>query len=741
MPLSGVVVLLAGLGFLLGPAVPAAAQPPAQGWTTTQAPLPNDAGTDPRTYIATATCPAANACLMVGWYNDTGNRPWGMIEQQNGTTWTDTEAPEPSNHGTGGNQGLWLGSEQCGYILPCRAATCPSPGLCIAVGQYLDTAGFGQPVVETESNGTWTASEPPLPSDTATDVTPDHPDALLFSISCTSGTSCVAVGRYRNTSNHYVGLIETLAGTNWSAAAAPLPNGAGVMINSYPPTLTSVSCASSTVCTAVGSYLDGAGYTNGLIETLSGTSWTATTAAQPSNAGNDGDTDQNSLLSQVACPSASVCEAVGFYTDNTDVQRPLINSLNSGSWNAATAVPSNLGQGFTQLGAVSCPTPTFCVAVGVYTDTSDKQWGLIDTLSSGAWSATAAPQPTAVPEADQYALLWEVACPTPNFCLAPGQYENASTNYVATAVTYSAGVWSTAAASVPSNVGDDSYGRTVSCDSPVACVLGGQYQDTSANGQAFLDTWTGAQGYWLDASDGGIFTYPNNAFYGSTGALKLNKPMVGMAATPDAQGYWLVASDGGIFTYGDAQFYGSTGAIVLNKPVVGMATTPDGKGYWLVASDGGIFSYGDAGFFGSRGGQPINAPIVGMASTADGKGYWLVGSDGGIYSYGDALFYGSTGALKLNKPVVGMASTPTGLGYWLVASDGGIFNYGDANFYGSTGAIVLNKPVVGMAGSPSGKGYWLVASDGGIFNYGDAPFQGSAGALKLNAPVVGMAGG
>ena len=34
-----------------------------------------------------------------------------------------------------------------------------------------------------------------------------------------------------------------------------------------------------------------------------------------------------------------------------------------------------------------------------------------------------------------------------------------------------------------------------------------------------------------------------------------------MAATPDGKGYWLVASDGGIFNYGDAVFYGSTGAM------------------------------------------------------------------------------------------------------------------------------------------------------------------------------------
>ena len=163
-------------------------------------------------------------------------------------------------------------------------------------------------------------------------------------------------------------------------------------------------------------------------------------------------------------------------------------------------------------------------------------------------------------------------------------------------------------------------------------------------------------GYWLVASDGGIFSFGGSSFFGSTGAQHLNKPIVGMASTPDGQGYWLVASDGGIFAFGNASFFGSTGAQHLNKPIVGMASTPDGGGYWLVASDGGIFAFGDAGFFGSTGAQHLNKPIVGMASTPDGGGYWLVASDGGIFSFGDAPFLGSTGAQQLNQPIVGMSS-------------------------------------------------------------------------------------
>jgi sugar lactone lactonase YvrE len=249
-----------------------------------------------------------------------------------------------------------------------------------------------------------------------------------------------------------------------------------------------------------------------------------------------------------------------------------------------------------------------------------------------------------------------------------------------------------------------------------------------------------ATGYTLSASDGGIFNYGGSGFFGSQGGAPLNKPIVGMAGSPDGLGYWLVASDGGIFNFGDAGFYGSHGSTPLNKPVVGMAATPDGKGYWLVASDGGIFTYGDATFSGSHGGSSLNQPIVGMAATGDGGGYWLVASDGGIFSYGDAGFFGSHGGSALNKPIVGMAASPDSGGYWLVASDGGIFTYGDAGFYGSSGSIALNKPIVGMAATSDGGGYWLVASDGGIFNYGDAGFYGSAGSIALNKPIVGMSG-
>jgi len=73
---------------------------------------------------------------------------------------------------------------------------------------------------------------------------------------------------------------------------------------------------------------------------------------------------------------------------------------------------------------------------------------------------------------------------------------------------------------------------------------------------------------------------------------------VGMEATGNGQGYRFVASDGGIFSFGNAPFDGSTGNLSLVAPVVGMASDNATNGYWMAAKDGGIFTFGGASYLG-----------------------------------------------------------------------------------------------------------------------------------------------
>ncbi len=183
---------------------------------------------------------------------------------------------------------------------------------------------------------------------------------------------------------------------------------------------------------------------------------------------------------------------------------------------------------------------------------------------------------------------------------------------------------------------------------------------------------------WVTDANGAVFGQndlpgPPANNLGDTASVRLNKPMVGMSPTSDGQGYWLVASDGGIFTFGDAAFHGSLGSIRLNQPVVGMATTRDGAGYTLVASDGGIFTFGDAPFYGSLGSVHLVKPIEAMIATPDGGGYWMVASDGGIFTFGDATFHGSLGGRTLSAPIAGMI--PNGSGYTLIGQDGQLYPF------------------------------------------------------------------
>jgi hypothetical protein len=257
---------------------------------------------------------------------------------------------------------------------------------------------------------------------------------------------------------------------------------------------------------------------------------------------------------------------------------------------------------------------------------------------------------------------------------------------------------------------------------------------------SILPSPTAAQGYWLVARDGGIFSY-NRPFFGSTGSIKLNEPIVGMATTNDENGYWMVGADGGIFAFGDAVYGGSLpGKHVSVSNIVAIVSDPSTDGYYEIGSDGSVWNFnapqlGDLPFFGFH----VN-DIVGGAMTPDNKGMYLVGANGKVYvMLGDGAFQGDASGLPLNAPIVSMAVDPVTGGYWLVGKDGGVFSYG-APFYGSTGSLRLNQPVITMASTGDGAGYWFTALDGGVFSYGDAQFWGSTGSIHLNQPVIGMSG-
>jgi hypothetical protein len=261
------------------------------------------------------------------------------------------------------------------------------------------------------------------------------------------------------------------------------------------------------------------------------------------------------------------------------------------------------------------------------------------------------------------------------------------------------------------------------------------------------------EGYWLVGSDGGIFSFGSAQFYGSTGSLHLQRPVVGIVATADHSGYWLDASDGGVFSYGDTSFYGSIPGLGLHPagsglpnslqaPIVGMVPSSDDHGYFMVASDGGVFAFGDATFAGSCysvGGCSGSAVAVMPDST--GGGYWLVTDQGAVYAFGDAPFLGAPG--NTGSPITGAVRTPDGKGYWVLDAAGDVHGYGDAanqsgqgwgsdNFDNGTASAIFTDSF--------GDGYGVSDKYGDVETFGGAPNDGGMGNTNLNGSIIAASG-
>ncbi len=269
--------------------------------------------------------------------------------------------------------------------------------------------------------------------------------------------------------------------------------------------------------------------------------------------------------------------------------------------------------------------------------------------------------------------------------------------------------------------------------------------------QAFTITYvTPPHGYWLVGSDGGIFTFGTAQFYGSTGSLRLQRPVVGIVPTFDRAGYWLDASDGGVFSYGDTQFYGSIPGLglhpagsgqphSLNAPIVGMVPSNDDNGYFMVASDGGVFAFGDAHFAGSCPGiGGCSGSAVAVMPDSSGNGYWLVTATGNIYTFGDAPYFGAPG----HGTVTSAVATPDGGGYWVLLATGQVLPYGDAANFGSPSSsnFLGFDAAAAIFSTSDGGGYWVSSALGAVFNFGDAPNDGGMSGTHLNGSIIAATG-
>ncbi len=472
LPIALIMATLASVAVLLFDTADAQAA----SWTAIAAPVPSNAETSHGgVALPSVSCAAADACAAVGLYSLTPSTFQGLIETLTGGAWSAIEAPLPAN---GSSTSTWSGP---GSDLPLSSVSCGSPGTCVAVGVYIDTSSRLQGLIETLSGGSWGGIEAPLPSNAAPGQ-PNTGNGLFKSVSCASASTCVAVGSYEDSSSNFEAVVDTLSGGTWSSLAVPLPSNANTNNSAR---LSSVSCAAPSACAAVGDYTDSSSHSDGLIETLSGNTWSPREAPVPVNANTN-----PARLTSVSCAAADACAAVGDYSDTSSKTQGLIETLSGGSWSGieaplpatATTTPN------PHFASVSCGAAGTCSAVGEYVDASG-QLSVIDNLSGGTWSAIEAPLPSDA-RASPSPALYSVSCILAQTCVAVGSYGTTSSFPAPLLETLSGTTWSATSAPLPS--GGTSLNTFVavpvgSCASDGTCVAVGSFYP---NGQGLIESTT-----------------------------------------------------------------------------------------------------------------------------------------------------------------------------------------------------------------------------------------------------------
>ena len=331
------------------------------------------------------SCTSATACVAVG-FSVLGNesrsrRMTAFAERWNGVKWTLQPTANVKN----------------AIFTQLFGVSCTSPKACTAVGSTNADASL----VERWNGSVWKVQPTPHPR------TFIYAQTFLNGVSCSSSTACVAVGEsgtgraFSHAYDTYRSLAERWNGRSWSIESTPRPQRADEAF------LDGVSCVATSACTAVGSdLLNPSGTDVGLLaESWSGMNWSIQTAPEPASPAPPFAVAQ---FGGISCTSVAHCMAVGSppaaggYTYPGGDSAGVVAEQESGAGWALLSTPTPPGVyylGIDMLGAadgleaVSCTSPTACVAVGEADISTSSAEQLIERWNGVSWTIQATPTP------------------------------------------------------------------------------------------------------------------------------------------------------------------------------------------------------------------------------------------------------------------------------------------------------------------------------------------------------------
>jgi hypothetical protein len=343
-------------------------------WATQETPVPKLASGN----LWRVSCTTSEACTAIGSYVNGSGIEVTLAERWNGKEWALQEPPNPT------------GAKSSKFI----AVSCKSSTFCGAVGSYANSSGTEVALAEHWNGTAWSLDEPAIPTGAK--------GSKLVGVSCTSTTSCIAVGTYVSSSGVETVLAENWNGTAWSLKEPVIPTGA------KSSNLYGVSCASGTSCMATGRYINSSSTGIAIAESWNGTAWSLKEPVIPTGS-------QNSSLIGVSCTSGTSCMATGRNVNSSGVETVLAESWNGTAWSLKEAIVPT-GATLSILIGVSCTSSTSCTAVGGYNNSSGAQLTLAEGWNGTAWTI----QETLTPE---FTTNWlsGVSCTSSTACIAVGR--------------------------------------------------------------------------------------------------------------------------------------------------------------------------------------------------------------------------------------------------------------------------------------------------------------------------------
>ncbi|HYP56394.1 MAG TPA: hypothetical protein VEQ41_08875 [Solirubrobacterales bacterium] len=458
-------------------------------WVLTSAPNPTGATLSELTDVA---CPSASRCFGAGSYLDGGGvRRALVVSLLSGVA----VQPLPGGSLSGTISGI----------------SCPSSSACHAVGDFVDSTGQA-PRTLLWNGSAWSEQQPaPIEGDV------DVPTALS-ALSCVSAAHCNAVASADFSSGANPATYDYSEGT-WEIARVDLaessfadisclavnecvavgdvesPGGGGTggdasvarhwdggkwwpmpaMPGVPDLSLTGVACASLNSCTAVGTKEGGAAP---VVNRWNGSQWVAQAAATP--AGGD---EVNPL--DVSCPSPTFCMAVGSYRNASNQRLPLVQIWNGANWSSASPGSPSTGAD-SRLAGVSCASSTACVAVGTYSDASGTH-ALIERWDGSSWTVDAAPGSTV----GESVRLNAVSCTGPSACTAVGSTGKTEQEAKPWAIQWTGSNWFSQWVLFPENA-SAAVLSGVSCSTASDCIaVGSASYQSSGRTEPLAMTWNG----------------------------------------------------------------------------------------------------------------------------------------------------------------------------------------------------------------------------------------------------------